>query len=522
MKFLVGLVKFNQQILKYIVIAMFALLTACSLDIETEDTNSVTLPVNSSSLATYPQDNSDADLPLTDYYEVSVHQGDISENLIVYMSKSNGASEGGRNASVVDDTISWTQFSFKDEVTIRVKLKPAQSKVFYDTAKVLPSRHKVTTTKIDDSTLEFKLTKPGQYSVEFGEKGYKNGLLIFADPMETDVPDKNAANVMVCDPCHQVDLTSIDVSYDTVYFTPKSHTIMNWYPQGHIKNIYLEGGAVVKGSIHFQDANNNGSRIWGRGHLDGRVFGGGKSDDTKFNMVESLGGVTGVRVEGLVISQPSKFAVRLLGKNNEIHWVKTPGGWRFNNDGLVGYENTHISNSFVWANDDGIKLYRDNQNIENIVAWHLTNGAVFQWAWNTVDAKNIRVKNVDVLHGEWPVDGANQGVFNIRASTDNNGLKTQEDFIFENITVENDVAIFINLAPKHVDHIVKNITFKNISFKGDGAIINRVKGYSSNAKLSDIQFENLQLNGECLNDTTAISKANFEIANAENVSFTCP
>ena len=472
---------------------------------------------SSSDLALYLQDNSDNDLPLSDYYEVSVKDGASFKTLVTYMSVSNGDVEGARNKAVYDNTISWANFSFNGSVTVRVKVKSGQSKVAYTSATILPSRHGVTTTKINSTTTEFTLTQAGQYSVEFGSEGYNNGLMIFADPMETDVPNKNASNVYYCDPCSLSNLNTIASSYDTVYFSPKKHTIMQWLPQGHIKNIYLEGGSVVKGAIKLNSSANNNTKIWGRGHLDGRVFGLGK-----YHMVESVNNVSDVWLEGIVVSQPSAFAVRLLGTNNDIHWVKTPGGWRFNNDGLVGYDNTNITNCFVWANDDGIKLYRDNQYVDNIVSWHLTNGGVFQWAWNSVAATNIRVSNVDVLHGMWPTDGSNQGVFNIRGSDNSFGTQLQDDFVFKNIKVETPVKVLFNLAPKTAPHLVKDVTFINVDAQVESAVINRIKGYDSSTKIENVSIQNLKLNGQCIHNNNKESVGNFQIQNATNVTFSCP
>ncbi|RDV29355.1 hypothetical protein DXV75_02595 [Alteromonas aestuariivivens] len=473
-------------------------------------------------LVTYPAGNTSELLPASDYYEVEVRQGEVSRSLIVYMSRSNGGATNNRNRPVANDSISWANFSMGAPVEVTVTLRTNLPGDTSGPVTVLPTRKHVSVQRRSEREISFTLFEPGQYSVEMGAQGYKNGLLLFADPLEQDVPEPTAAGVYSCAPCTLEGLNGISKDYHTVRFEPVAHHIGNWYPKGHVKNIYLAGGAVVHGAIHFNDAANNGSRVYGRGHLDGRMFGEGSERSTKFHMVEASGDTRDITVEGIIISQPSAFAVRLLGKNNDIHWVKTPGGWRFNNDGLVGYENTRISNSFVWANDDAIKLYRDHQQIDNLVIWHLTNGGSFQWAWTTIDTQDVEVRNVDILHGEWPHDGRNQGVFNLRGSALRGQVKVQKDYLFENIVIENPIKVFVNLQPNDVPHIIKNVTFRNIEFKAGKDVVNRIVGFSEEAKITDILFDNVRMNGECLTAETARTLANFEFRHTERIEFRCP
>lgn len=461
-------------------------------------------------IVTYNYQHTDANLPASAYYQVQLIDGDNIFAPLVYMSKSN-AESNGRNQAILSNTISWTSFSFSESVKVRVSIKSGQSKVSYSSCTILPSRFGIETTKINDSTAEFTITRPGQYSVEFGSNGYKNGLMIFADPLEDNGMNKSASSVYVCNPCTAADVNSISSAYNSVYFENTYHLINIWNIPAHIKNIYLAPGSVVRGMLKLSGSSDSNVKIYGRGTLDGRSL-------SKENAIEAVSGANNITVEGLIISQSTEFAVRLLGSNNEIHWVKTPGGWNFNNDGLVGYDNTHISHCFVWANDDGIKLYRDNQNVHDIVAWHLTNGGVFQWCWNSVSAKNIRVKDVDVLHGMWPADGNNQGVFNVRGSSTNNGVGVQEDWIFENIKVETPVKVLFRLTPQY-DHIVRDVTFLNVDASVTSDVTNKIDG-NNGYPISNISIENLKMNNVCIDESNATTTGRFVIGSyTSNISF---
>lgn len=291
---------------------------------------------------------------------------------------------------------------------------------------------------------------------------------------------------------------------------PRSRTDAD-LPLSSVYEVTVEQGGITRSTVVYQSLSN--------GSVEG-----GRNDAVKSNsiawtqLIEAINGANDIWVEGLVISQASAFNVRLLGTDNDIHWVKTPGGWRFNNDGLVGYARTRISNCLVWANDDGIKLYRDDQIVSDIVAWHLTNGGVFQWCWSAVSAKNIRVQRVDVIRGQWPSDGQNQGVFNVRGSQSVGAVQVQEDWVFDDIRVETPVAVLFNLAPQ-VDHIVRDVTFRNVQAKVTANVVNRIEGNSAAAPLTDVSFEGLRLNGTCINASNAASTGKFQIANAQRVTF---
>ncbi|PWJ37884.1 carbohydrate-binding protein [Sediminitomix flava] len=465
---------------------------------------------------TYPSNHSDQYLPTSDYYTVTVKQNGNTYNTIVYMSESN-ADNNSRAQSILNNSISWTNFSFSGAVTVRVQLKSGQNKVTYPSASILPKSKGITPVKINNTTLEFTITEAGQYSVEFGTDGYENGLMIFADPLETRSAP-TGSDVKVCDPCNQSDLNNLS-GYTAVHFKDEFHPINTWQVPTNIKEIYIAGGAVVRGAIHLMDANNDNTLVHGRGIVDG----GGLYypwTSLKTHGMESTTTVSGVTVEGITFSQAGAFFVRLLGTDNKMDWIKTIGGWNFNNDGLVGYTNTEITNSFVWADDDGIKLYRDNQTVDNIVMWHLVNGACFQWCWNSVSAKNVRVSNVDIIHGQWPGDGQNQGVFNARGSSTTSGTGTQTDWIFTNINVDTEVKVLFNLAPK-TPHYINDIEFNNISAKTSSGVINRIAGYDANHKVDNVRINNLEMNGTCIDDGNKSSAGNFSISNATNVSFSC-
>lgn len=61
-------------------------------------------------------------------------------------------------------------------------------------------------------------------------------------------------------------------------------------------------------------------------------------------------------VEGITISDPCRFYMRALGKNNIIKNIKMVGAWMYNNDGVVVGNNGTVEDCFIHANDDAIKV----------------------------------------------------------------------------------------------------------------------------------------------------------------------
>ncbi len=90
--------------------------------------------------------------------------------------------------------------------------------------------------------------------------------------------------------------------------------------------------------------------------------------------IEAIHQSNNIQIEGIVVADYKHFAVRLIGSGNDVSWTKVIGGWVYNCDGIAAYEGSTVSNCFIWANDDAIKVYRDNITWNDCVVWLLNNG----------------------------------------------------------------------------------------------------------------------------------------------------
>ncbi|HEU5293121.1 MAG TPA: hypothetical protein VFU05_20890, partial [Cyclobacteriaceae bacterium] len=305
-----------------------------------------------------------------------------------------------------DRTISYTKFSFTGSITIKVEvLNTTKVPVAGQTVRILPSRFGITSST-SGNVVTFTITQPGQYSVEIGANGYKNGLIIFADPVETDIPGKTDPAFKVLYEGDASDLTSLG-SYSGIYFRRGVHDIGIFNVPSNIKNIYFEDGSWVYGALKMDG--NPDVRIYGRGvlsayNLNYRVQ----------HSVEAINNSDRITLEGLVVADPKWFGVRLIGTHNEVSYTKVIGGWVYNMDGISAYAGSNVSKCFIWANDDAIKVFRDSITWEDVVVWQLNNGGIIQMSWGGdlggVTANGVRISRVDVLRAEWDVFRFNVGL----------------------------------------------------------------------------------------------------------------
>ena len=463
-------------------------------------------------LVTYP--GAYSGVPKSLYYKVTLTRGDKTEEVVVFQNDCPVDAEKGSTNKFLGRTINWTHFSFSDSVIVEVQILNL-TKVPLSSVTILPSRHGVNAETIDNDKVRFTLKNPGQFSVEIGDYGYKNGLMIFADPLETDVPNPNAAGWKKLSNAVAADVANLS-GYNALYFEPGVHNIGKFNVPDNIKTIYIHGEAWVYGALNLNSGGKSNTKIYGRGVLSQAKF---ALRDA--HSIEASGGANGIKIHGIVVADFKHFALRLVSNNNDVNWVKVIGGWAFNNDGYAGYTGSVIKNSFIWANDDNIKLYRDNLVVENMVCWQLDNGAIFQMGWNSVAAKNVRVKNVDVIRAEWTGDRKNNGVISAVIDPGNSAV-TQTDWIIENVTVETPVTHIFRISPRSA-HYINNMTFKNWDVKMDFALNkkNYINGFDATHKISNLNIENLKINGTCITNDNAVSFAKFTMSNVENINFTC-
>lgn len=463
-------------------------------------------------------------------YDISVSQNGKTRPIETFINSCPVYEEGFQNLDPKDKsvlnyfsgrTINWAKFSFSSPITVKVKVTDTNKvPVSGQTVNIYPSRHGVTSSTNGD-VVTFTITEPGQYSVEIGANGYKNGLIIFADPVETDIPSQSNPDYLVLNEADSATLASIPQNYTGVYFRRGVHDITFWDIPTHIKNVYFEEGSWVYGALRM-DANPD-VKIYGRGVLSSY-----KLDYRDKHSVEAINGSNNITIEGLVVADPKYFAVRLIGENNNVSYTKIIGGWVYNCDGIAAFKGSNVWKCFIWANDDAIKIYRSDITWSDIVVWQLNNGGVIQMSWGGAiggsTSKNVTVSRVDVLRAEWNNDRFNVGLLNCvgnkyRVDSDRSDLI--ENWLIEDVVTETPLPLIWNISPNDFTHChIEGLTLKNWNVLQDNSLgfQNRIKGEDPNNFFSGFVFDNVIFNNTLLTNENRIFSGEMDNGNWVNVS----
>ena len=466
-------------------------------------------------------------------YEISVSQNGKTWPIETFINSCPTYQAGYQNMETKDKnvlnyfsgrTINWAKFNFSSPITVKVKVtNTSKVPVSGQTVNIYPSRHGVTSTTNGD-VVSFTITEPGQYSVEIGANGYKNGLMIFADPLEveTNIPNKSNPNYFVLNEASASTISSIPQNYNGVYFSRGVHDIGFWDIPSHIKNVYFEDGAWVYGALRMD--NNPNVKIFGRGVLSSY-----KMNYRDKHSVEAINDSNNITIEGLVVADPKYFAIRLIGKDNNIRFTKIIGGWVYNCDGIAAFDRSTIKKSFIWANDDAIKAYRNDLVWEDIVVWQLNNGGIIQMSWggpilgNNKTVSNVRISRLDVLRAEWNNDRFNVGLINCVGNKYNDVGRYNliENWLVEDVVTETPIPLVWNITPDEFTHChIEGLTMKNWNVLQDESLgfQNRIKGEDPNNFFSGFVFDNVSFNNTLLTNENRIFSGEMDNGGWVNVS----
>lgn len=457
------------------------------------------------------------DVNKSDIYEVSISQDGKTWPITTFQNSCPEYQAGFENMEPKDEeplgifagrSINWTKFSFEDTITVNVKvLNTTKVPVLGETLNVYPSRHQVAATSSNDSVVTFTITEPGQYSLEIGDEGYKNGLMIFSDPKETDVPSKSDVDNLVLHESTSNDIDSIPENYTSVYFASGVHDIGIFKVPSHIKKIYFEDGSWVYGAL-LMDGNPD-VRIYGRG-----VLSSANMDYREAHCVEAINGSDNIAIEGLVVADPKYFAIRLIGRNNNVSYTKVIGGWVYNCDGIAAFKGSTVSKCFIWANDDAIKAYRDNITFSDIVVWQLNNGGTIQMGWGGAiggsTATGVKIQRVDVLRAEWDTHRFNVGLLNCVGNRyEGEGrYALVQDWLIEDVRTENPIPLIFKVTPNEFTHThIHGLTLRNwdVEMPMNTSFRNQIQGTDANEYFDGFVFDSVMFNSEMMTNLNFIT-----------------
>ncbi len=389
---------------------------------------------------------------------------------------------------------SFANFDMSGTVVVRIASKRSLRNVV-----IRPQSYGIKPTLMNDHTISFTLDRPLKLSIE--PDGKKGPLLLFANPIETDVPKAGDENV--------------------VYFGPGVHK-----PEkivlGSNQILYLAGGAVVKAEVLVKGTN---IRICGRGILDGSDWQWRKGPVGNLIAIRNS---TDVEINGITLRGSSHWTiVPRNSKRITVRNVKLCNSRVQNDDGInpCNSQDVLITDCFIRSDDDcialkGLDFRGENSNVERITVENSTlwcdRARIFLLGHESRAEymRNVTIRNLDIIH------------FTMTPFL----LEPGEDMRLEDITIE-DVRMngegqreFIRLRPvvnqymrKKVPGFIRNILFKNISLEGQpGDYLVQIQGADAEHNVRDITFENVSIAG------TKLDKQSRRVhigKNTENLKF---
>ena len=430
-------------------------------------------------------------------YSVTVEQHHRRSDSFVYYTTAKKT-----DTNIEDDT-SWTSFSFRGRVTVHVTASKPDG---LTGCLVRPTAAQIRTT-FADGTCTFTLNRPRNLSVEF-EPNVTNPvlhpMLVFANPLEADVPDPD-------DP-------------DVLYFGPGVHDIGAEVPLRDNETIYLAGGAWVRGTFIANGPVHN-LTIRGRGVLDGSFLDTGDQTQNKkqpgmINIADQAS--SNLLIEGITLANAVRFNVRALGQYTTIENVKIIDWW-WSADGMVGGNSSLLENNFIKVNDDSIKLFWGDTIARHNTIWQLENGAPFMISWNIhVDSNTFHVYDNDVVHAEH---------YQIKKSAIFRALHATEGhlsrYLFEDIRVEDAHFRLFDLTlddnkwhdPALGWGSLDTLIFRDIQADGPFDNAGLIHGADADHLVSNVALQNVSVGSTCLANA---KDANIDIdpTDTDNISIT--
>ncbi|XP_050416500.1 dextranase [Patella vulgata] len=455
-------------------------------------------------LNTYPAPRG---IQASNKFRVYLSQGGQRQSSFTYITTSaqrateTPKTKGGRS-------VSWTSFSFSGSAVTAEIHTPHD----FQNCIVRPQHYGYKCQRTGSKTAHVTISSTSRMmSVEFDydygsiNVDIKDKMLIFADPPESNVPNEHDSSVL--------------------FYKAGVHNLNGqMHLNNNIKTIYLAPGAWVEGG--FLTTANHRVTLRGRGILSTRSY---KWRDEEF-LWATLNFDKGDNhvVEGIVMVDPQRFFFRGLSGYNTIRNVKMIAPWAHNSDGVAIGRDGLVEDTFIWANDDSFKVYKDNMVVRRCVVWQAQNGAVFQFGWwKKRYAKKIRISDVDVIHTDWcTFKGRKCHLSTNNAIIDLGGNKTKSfnvsDIVFSNIRIEGSCPrlVYFKMNPSSTGSVT-NMHFNNWSVESQTThdhLHNEIQG-ANKAPISGWTFTNLKIGGHCISSP---NQADFRLeSHTNNIKFIC-
>ncbi|KAI9744672.1 MAG: hypothetical protein M1818_002201 [Claussenomyces sp. TS43310] len=256
-----------------------------------------------------------------------------------------------------------------------------------------------------------------------------DSLLIFASPFETSdmVPDATSSSSLVVEEglvtgLNETDATTVIFNPGVYYLTSTAHALLN----SGVDWVYLAPGAYVKGAMQFQtDA--AVIKATGHGVLSGEQYvyqanptvgySNSKSNEDSLRMWMGYSSYSVQQtfvIDGLTTNAPPFNSVDFQGDLDTISIqgsdYKQVGAFFGQTDGMTLYPNSSIHDIFYHSNDDTIKTYYSNIDVQRITVWKAHTAPTIQFGWASRNLDNIVINDIDIIHSRYSSNGSHPSI----------------------------------------------------------------------------------------------------------------
>lgn len=360
-----------------------------------------------------------------------------------------------------------------------------------------------------DTGLRFALKAPALLSVEL-DGDLSRPLFIWAAPPEENAPapDEEGVRFFEAGTVHEPGLMEM----------------------GSGETVYLEGGAVVRGAVLAEGAEN--VTVRGRGVLDGSGW-PGEGDDRGPRMLRFID-CRNVRVEGLALVDSPRWTLVPTGCDGvEIEGVKIitdhVGG-----DGvdLVGCRSAVVEDCFFWTADDCVAIKASahghecgGRDVENIrvrrcVCWNAKpgNGVEIGYETRCDTMTDIAFEDLDLIHVQY--EGWQSG----GALTIHNGDRAEISNVrYEDIRIEGAEEKLIDLKILYARYSrdpergqIRDVHFRDVAVVDGTFPVSVIRGWDADHLIEDVTIENLTVHGRPIRNA---NEAKMVVELARNVRF---
>ncbi len=389
-------------------------------------------------------------------------------------------------------------FDFNGKVKVQITIP---NKIKVKTCTVSPLSDKIVP-QINGNTVSFDVSKSGDYTIQFNGS-VTNAVHLFANPIETYVPDKSSPNLIYIGPG--------EWNIDAINLTAG-------------QTLYISGGAVIHGTVKANMAPD--VKILGRGIIDGSDYAGWLLPGQTARIPVDFEHCTDFQVDGIEILNPNAWTLQCFDSNEgTINNVKIVSA-RPNGDGITlqSCQNVNVTNSFVRTWDDSLVVKNYDVNTKgitfnNMQVWtDLAQSCEIGYETNkgklpNSEISDVTFENIDV------VNNFHKPVLGIHNS--DNALI--DNIHYKNITVENaqmgdgdagtndqliDFDVLFSQWSQTTDRgNIRNVTIDGLNVLSGKFPPSRIDGYDDTHTIQNVSISNLTILGKKI---TSLKAGKFE------------